>query len=90
MQAGGRIFSHPCVLFRHMGTIVSIVVFLAGVAFYFLPYLIARSRKKRNVNGIGILNLLLGWTLLGWVGALIWAVLEDPPVQQLPASTPDA
>ena len=73
-----------------MGTIVSIVVFLAGVAFYFLPYLIARQRQKRTKNAIGLLNLLLGWTLLGWVGALIWAVLEDPPVQQLPASTPEA
>lgn len=46
------------------------IVFVCG--FYFLPSAIAYDRKKRNFAAITVLNLCLGWTLLGWVGALIW------------------
>jgi hypothetical protein len=40
---------------------------------YFLPWAIAASRGKANAGAIGILNLLLGWTIIGWVVALIMA-----------------
>jgi len=53
-----------------IGVIVVIVL-------YFLPTIVAQVRKKHNVNGIILLNLLLGWTIIGWIGALIWSVCED-------------
>jgi hypothetical protein len=43
------------------------------LAFYFLPYLIARWRKTHNRNGILILNALTGWMGLGWLAALAMA-----------------
>ncbi|GFO81220.1 MAG: hypothetical protein A49_08470 [Methyloceanibacter sp.] len=46
---------------------------LVGVAIYFLPGLLASFRKHRNHNAIFVLNLLLGWTVIGWIVALIWA-----------------
>lgn len=46
-----------------------------GVAIYFLTTIAARGKK--NANAIFILNLFLGWTLLGWVVALVWANMED-------------
>ena len=52
--------------------------FLFGVlifALYFLPSII--GYKHRNANSICLLNLFLGWTLIGWVVAIIWAVSED-------------
>lgn len=47
------------------------------IVLYFLPVFVGTIRKvtDRNGNGISILNLFLGWTILGWVGALIWAVM---------------
>jgi hypothetical protein len=42
------------------------------LALYFLPTLLARH--KRNGVGIFALNLLFGWTVVGWLGALVWAV----------------
>lgn len=42
---------------------------------YFLPAII--GFRKRNGFAIFVLNLFLGWTLLGWVMALIWACLRD-------------
>jgi hypothetical protein len=55
--------------------IVGLILFVA--ASYFLPFIIAAVRNHRNAPAIFLLNLLLGWTLLGWIGALIWAVHKD-------------
>ncbi len=54
--------------------VVLVLALLLGV--YFLPALIARDRKHHNAAAIFVLNLLLGWTLLGWVAALIWAFAQ--------------
>jgi Superinfection immunity protein len=53
--------------------VVLIVVSLA-LAAYFLPSIVAAARKHRNTTAIFFLNLLLGWSGIGWVGALIWAL----------------
>jgi hypothetical protein len=44
------------------------------VAMYFLPTIIANSRGVRSSLGVFFLNLFLGWTIVGWVVALVWAV----------------
>jgi len=44
---------------------------------YFFPSLIAGLRRKRNGGAIFVLNLFLGWTLIGWVIALVWAAKHD-------------
>lgn len=41
---------------------------------YFLPTVIALARGHHNGFAIFLTNLLLGWTLIGWVIALIWSV----------------
>ena len=51
------------------------ITFLIGI--YFLPWFVALSRKQKQhpqQGSIFVLNLFLGWTFLGWVAALIWAV----------------
>lgn len=50
---------------------------LLGLA-YFLPSLAAAQRCALHFNGIFVVNLFLGWTLLGWVVALAWAVTSPP------------
>lgn len=51
-----------------------ILILLIAFPFYFLPTILATSRKNPNTGAILVLNLLLGWTFLGWIGALIWAL----------------
>ena len=46
---------------------------------HFLPWLEALCKAKRNSAAIGALNLFLGWTVIGWIAALIWALAEDAP-----------
>lgn len=41
---------------------------------YFLPMIIALIRKHKQTNPIVIVNIFLGWTLIGWVVALAWSV----------------
>jgi hypothetical protein len=40
---------------------------------YLLPWAVAATRGKSNAGAIGWINLLLGWTLIGWIIALVMA-----------------
>jgi hypothetical protein len=51
-----------------------------GFVMYFLPSLIALVRGKRDVAAIVVLNFFLGWTVIGWVVALVWALKTDTVV----------
>jgi hypothetical protein len=42
---------------------------------YFLPSII--GYRKRSFAGIFLLNLFLGWTVIGWIIALVWACTAD-------------
>jgi Superinfection immunity protein len=44
---------------------------LLATLLYFLPTIIGHNRH--NAGGIFLLNLLLGWTVIGWVVAMVWA-----------------
>jgi Superinfection immunity protein len=53
-----------------------IVLYLALVA-YLVPVLVANARRHRQRMAILALNVLLDWSLIGWVGALIWSLTTD-------------
>jgi hypothetical protein len=55
-------------------------IFGSMFVFYFLPSIVAFARSKRDSASILILNLLLGWTAIGWVIALVWSLKADVPV----------
>jgi hypothetical protein len=50
---------------------------------YFLPTVVAMSRRIKTPQGPILLNLLLGWTILGWIGALIWAACAPAKTKPL-------
>jgi len=79
----------PCVPKRNNdGGAQPLMALLILLAFYFLPAFIALLRGKRNAGALAVLNLLLGWTLVGWVVALVWALTNDaqtpPPATYVP------
>lgn len=51
---------------------------IVAALFYFLPTIIGRN--KADFGGILLVNLLLGWTVIGWIMALIWACAAETPV----------
>ncbi|MDE0420270.1 MAG: superinfection immunity protein [Gammaproteobacteria bacterium] len=58
---------------------ILIVFFIVAVSVYFIPTIVAKVRNHHNTMAIFLLNLFLGWSLLGWVAALVWAVIKPPP-----------
>jgi hypothetical protein len=48
---------------------------LFATLLYFLPSVIAHN--KRDFGGILVVNLLFGWTIIGWIIALIWACAAE-------------
>lgn len=64
-----------------LGQIIFAVVglFVAGFI-YFLPSIVGRN--KANAQAILVLNFFLGWTLLGWVIALVWASTVEKPIKE--------
>jgi hypothetical protein len=40
------------------------------LAAYFLPTIVAIIRGKRNLLAILLVNLLLGWSIVGWIIAV--------------------
>jgi ABC-type transport system involved in cytochrome c biogenesis permease component len=71
-----------------MGSIVVLASGAAAVGFiillilYFAPSVVAFSRSHHNKWAIFALNLLLGWTVLGWIGALVWSLTRPAPQPQ--------
>lgn len=48
---------------------------MIGIAVvYMAPAMVAHARNHRHAGAITALNLLLGWTFVGWVAALVWAL----------------
>ncbi len=51
------------------------VLLIIGLFIYFLPSLCAIGKK--GGAGIVALNILLGWTFIGWVIAFVWALAAE-------------
>lgn len=46
---------------------------LVAAIIYFLPAINAASRKHKSRGAVFLLNLVLGWTVIGWIAAVIWS-----------------
>lgn len=66
-----------------MDTALSLLLVLVLTALYFVPVIVAAFRSQYvNVGAIIVINILLGWTFIGWVVALAMACKSRPrPVQ---------
>ena len=50
------------------------VALMIWTMLYFWPTAVALNKKRANTGAVFMLNLFLGWTLIGWVVALCWAM----------------
>lgn len=56
-----------------LARLIGVLILTCVLPFYFLPTIVAASRQNRRLWSIFVINLLVGWTLVGWVAALVWA-----------------
>ena len=59
-----------------MEVLFALGLFAFGAMIYFIPLIVAISEQRPNTSAIGALNLFLGWTFVGWVVALVWAMTK--------------
>jgi len=55
------------------GALFLILLVIIGIVIYFIPTIVALNKKHVNTTPIILVNVLLGWSLIGWVVALVWA-----------------
>lgn len=54
-------------------TLIFLGSLVGGGLLYFVPALAATNHQHPNRQAIFILNLFAGWTIIGWIAALVWA-----------------
>ena len=60
-------------------TIVVVGLLTAGSAvLYLLPVVIGIARRVPDIGAVAVINILLGWTLAGWLAALAMALRSAP------------
>jgi Superinfection immunity protein len=55
-----------------------LIVFFAGI--YFIPTIIAVVRRLPNLVAVVLVNVLLGWSFIGWIVALVMSLRPAPRV----------
>lgn len=55
------------------------ILLLVGGLLYFLPGIVASLRCHQNRIAIWVLDLILGWTGVGWIVVMIWALTAVSP-----------
>lgn len=63
------------------GVLAVLVIAVLSIAAYFIPTIIAIARSHDNQWAIAAVNLLLGWSFIGWVVALVWSLTSSEPTQ---------
>lgn len=53
--------------------ILAIIIALVGLGAYLVPGIVASARHVPNQGSVWVVNILLGWTLIGWGVALAMA-----------------
>ena len=75
MDTNGLILIPAVVYFPPSGLILILAIV------YLIPSIVASVRNHRQLGAIFRLNIFLGWTFIGWVAALIWAMDRDETKQ---------
>jgi hypothetical protein len=52
-------------------------------AMYWLPTIIAIVRRTPSALGVATINFFLGWTIIGWIVALVMALAASPVAQRI-------
>ena len=57
-----------------MDLLIGMFLILVGGVIYFIPSIISKRNYYSNFGDVFLLNLFLGWTIAGWIVALMWSL----------------
>jgi hypothetical protein len=61
---------------------VFVILLLLCVIIYMLPTVIAYARDVPSRRTITVVNIIFGWTLIGWFIAFLWAMLAEISIDE--------
>jgi uncharacterized membrane protein len=61
----------------------TIIMLILVVVLYMLPTFLAFGREHPRRQDVAVVNILFGWTLIGWIAVFLWALLARPQEQPL-------
>jgi hypothetical protein len=59
--------------------VIGLLFIVIVIAMYVLPTVVAMLRKHRQLPAIALVNILFGWSVIGWVAAMIWSLTTPQP-----------
>ena len=72
-------FQSNGVLLYILVCIFSLIISFILTSLYFLPYLTAQKQSHIKLRTIYLLNIFTGWTVIGWIGIMIWLYTPTKP-----------
>lgn len=63
-----------------LGIVCTVASVVLGLGIYLLPAGIAFLRGHQSSVAIALVTVLLGWSFIGWVVALVWAFTNPRPI----------
>lgn len=69
---GGHAYGGPATSGDGGGAGLVFIAVLIGL--YLIPSIVAYKRAHLSFGAIAAFNILLGWTFVGWVFALVWSL----------------
>lgn len=79
-----KIRAFPGAMGGGKGIMGYIIIGITVSALYLAPSFVAYKRRHHSMTGIFFMNFLLGWTFVGWAGALVWAFTKVEPPSEAP------
>lgn len=67
-----------------LGKFIALSTFATIPALYLLPTFEAWLKNHPNLTSIALVNVFLGWSLIGWIVALVWALKQPEKVIAVP------
>ena len=66
-----------------MEVVMFVFYTLGGILLYLTPTIVAANGRRPNTGVIAAINILTGWTFLGWVVAFIWSLAAVPKTRAI-------
>ena len=60
-------------------TLLGALTIIVGLVIYFAPSIVAHIKGHEREASIIFANLVLGWTIIGWIVIWIWTLSTLPP-----------
>jgi hypothetical protein len=64
-----------------MNNVLGVILWILVIAAYWAPSITAAVRHVPNTGSVAVINLFLGWTVIGWIVALAMACRSHYPRQ---------